>query len=92
MRIREIKEDWIKRFEEYETNRPSYHRYFDITRIPKSFDNYFDIYNFFKENKYQDFLFDRFGIDTKASFIWCLIKHEVPQSYYYKRRFLFKNK
>ena len=44
---KEIKEDWIKRFEEYETNRPSYHRYFDITRIPKSFDNYFDIYNFF---------------------------------------------
>jgi hypothetical protein len=81
---KEIKEDWIKRFEEYETNRPSYHRYFDITRIPKSFDNYFDIYNFFKENKYQDFLFDRFGIDTKASFIWCLIKHEVPRSYYYK--------
>ncbi|MBE0514070.1 hypothetical protein [Sulfurimonas sp.] len=80
---KEIKEDWIKRFEEYETNRPSYHRYFDITRIPKSFDNYFDIYKFFKENKYQDFLFDRFGIDTKASFVWCLIQHEVPRPYYY---------
>jgi hypothetical protein len=81
---KEIQEDWIKRFEEYETNRPSYHRYFDITRIPKSFDNYFDIYKFFKENKYQDFLFNGFGIDTKASFIWCVIKHEVPRSYYYK--------
>lgn len=81
---KEIQEDWIKRFEEYETNRPSYHRYFDITRIPKSFDNYFDIYKFFKENKYQNFLFNGFGIDTKASFIWCVIKHEVPRSYYYK--------
>ncbi|WP_415397826.1 hypothetical protein [Sulfurimonas sp. CS5] len=80
---KETKEGWIKSFEEYEVNRQS-HRYFDITRIPKSFDSFFDVYKFFKENKYQDFLFDISRIDKKASFILCLIQHEVPRPYYYK--------
>lgn len=80
---KQSKEKWIKKFEEYESNKPSYHRYFDISLIPISFENYFDIYKFFKENKYQDFLFDRFGTDIKTSFICCLIEHEVSRSYYY---------
>lgn len=80
---KQSKEKWIKKFEEYESNKPSYNRYFDISLIPISFENYFDIYKFFKENKYQDFLFDRFGTDIKTSFIWCLIEHEVSRSYYY---------
>ncbi len=86
IRNKQSKEKWIKKFEEYESNKPSYHRYFDISLIPISFENYFDIYKFFKENKYQDFLFDSFGTDIKTSFICCLIEHEVSRSYYYNEK------
>ena len=82
---KEVKENWLNRFKEYEANTPS-HRYFDINLIPKSFDDYFDIYKFFKENKYQDFLFNRYSVNTKTSFVWCLIKHEVSRSYYYNEK------
>ena len=80
---KESKENWIKGFKEYDINKPSYSRYFDINSIPEAFESFFDIYKFFKENKYQDFLFNRFGKNTINSFTRCLIEHEIHNSYYY---------
>lgn len=79
----ELKDNWIKKFEDYELNKPYNHRYFDINKVPKSFDGFFEVYEFFKEKKYEDFLFNIFDIKSKNTFIWCLIKHEVSWSYYY---------
>lgn len=78
-----LKENWIKIFLDYETTKPSYHRYFDINKVPEDFDDFFGIYKFFKKNEYEDFLFDGINKRLKNVFVWCLIKYELSNSYYY---------
>lgn len=80
---KQLKENWIKIFLDYEITKPSYHRYFDINKVPEDFDDFFGIYKFFKKNEYEDFLFDGIYKRLKNVFIWCLIKYELSNSYYY---------
>ena len=80
---KQLKENWIKIFLDYEITKPSYHRYFDINKVPEDFDDFFGIYKFFKKNEYEDFLFDGINKRLKNVFVWCLIKYELSNSYYY---------
>ena len=80
---KEFKENLIKRFEDYELNKPMHRRNFDVLIIPKEFDNFFEIYKFFKKYEHEDFFFERSYKDYKHEFIRCLIKHETLRSHYY---------
>lgn len=80
---KELKENWIKKFEDYDLNKPRYRRNLDISIIPREFDNFFEIYKFFKENGNLDFFYERSYREYKSVFVLCLINHEISKSHYY---------
>lgn len=76
---KELEENWKNKFNEDK----DFKSFLFIKEIPKSFENFFEGYNFFKELNNEISLVEQSYCESGNILIWCLIRHEVSRSYYY---------